>query len=218
MAAVKKAFNNPIVIGVLVLLAIAFVFRDFIHFSSTSGTKHPSLTTQTVSQPPSKTPTDTALAQAKTKPSLKHAVSTLKHTDWDRLAKIPLSEKDPFSPESMSLPRQAEADMNASLNPDQGGMPAMKLSAIVTSENIHYATINGRLLTTGEVIDGWKLVAIGVNRVQLRGNEGLLTLDINGDMRMGGKVLQPIKRKTLSLFDSLKKNGIVPELPRTRTK
>jgi len=246
MAAVKKVFNNPIVVSVLVLFAVAFIFRDFIHFSSMPETKPSSPTAQTVSLSPSKTPMDTALVQMKTKkqPSLKHSASALKHTNWNHLAKIPLSERDPFSLESMSLPQQAETD--TSLNLDQGEMPGMKLSAIVVAENIHYATINGHLLKAGEFIDGWKLVTIGVNRVQLRGNEGLLTLDINGDRRMGGHALKAINRKTLrgestqtvrvpakkksipdhvedlsiyqSLFDSLKKKGIVPELPRTRTK
>lgn len=235
----KKAFNNPVVVGVLVLLAAAFVFRDFIHFSSTTQTKNAFPVARV--QSPLKTPATVSFMPSNPK---KSSSLELKRTDWNRIAKMSLSERDPFSPEAMVLPQQAETSVNDS--PDRVGMPEMTLNAIVATENIHYVTINGQVLKKGEMIDSWKLVAIGVNRVQLRGSSGLLTLDIDGGMRMGGKALKPAKRKPLArqgtkavtapiektsipdsmedlnmyqgLFDSLKKSGIVPELPRTRIK
>ena len=212
MDAMKKAFNNPVVVGVLVLCAIAFVFRDVIHFSSVLKTR-PSANAQAVSPPTVKTPAPHTVRRKTTDTrAVNSSAAPLKHTDWKRLAQILLPERDPFSPASMS--RQGETD--TALNPAQEEASAMKLNAIVTAEHVHYATINGHLLTTGERINGWTLTAIGVNRVQLRGKAGLLTLDINGDMHMGEKALET-ERKDRYLFDSLQKRAIVPATRETGT-
>ena len=238
---IKKALNNPLVVGVLVLCALAFVLRDFIHFSSSKPPQ-----ARTVVAPPVVAPQPAA--PVKTAPPPKRAAAParqqLTHSDWKRVAMIPLARRDPFrsvAPRvvAASAPRHSDGDGAA---PDDGLIaPGLRLRAIVAGSDLHYAAINGKLMQIGDVIDGWKLVAIGVNRVQMRGKEGLLTLDIDGGARMGGRVLATAERKQPAatppqrgaasaagssipnsvgdlnmyqgLFDSLIKSGVIPTMP-----
>ncbi len=219
MAAVKKTFNNPVVVGILVLLAVAFVFRDFIHFSaSPAKTKHASSTSRVASQLPLKAEPTASLPQTKNNQS---SIAKLKQTDWNRMARMPLSKIDPFSPEAMLFTRQTGANSKNITTTNRAAAPEMKLRAIVSAKNIHYATINDQVLQMGDMINGWKLVAISTNQVQLQGSIGLLTLNIHGGMHMGGERLPLTEKKSLrdqQLFDSLMKKGIVSEVSGTRMK
>ncbi|MDQ6964926.1 MAG: hypothetical protein Q9M13_08415 [Mariprofundales bacterium] len=189
----KRALNNPLVVGVLVLLAVAFVLRDFIHLSSMVTTTPDHVAGS--SSPPAGTPVATLpqVAQpAGTPPAVTaQAQRRLQHCDWERLAAVPLTSRDPFaaqqSPPHLSSNRRGAAD------DEEGGallsFPDFRLRAIVSAAEVSYASIDGELLEVGDSIEGWRLVAIGVNRVQLRGEPGLLTLDIDGGAKMGGVVL-----------------------------
>jgi len=233
----KKALNNPLVVGVLVVLALAFVLRDFIHLSSMFAPENkPSVAQPALPQPLLVMPAKVM------KPKVQSAApSQLTRSDWSRVSAIPLTNRDPFSPQAIALrppPFEAGGDgATAEVN-----FPPMDLRAIVSAADVHYASINGKLWGGGASLDGWKLVAIGVDRVQLRGEQGLLTLDIDGGARMGGKALKMTKKTTATkpktantpsaasampgginsvgdlnmyqgLFDSLIKSGIVPNVP-----
>jgi len=235
----KKALNNPLVVGVLVVLALAFVLRDFIHLSSMFAPENE----PSVAQPSLPQPLLVMPAKAM-KPKIQSAApSQLIHSDWSKVSAIPLTNRDPFSPQAIALrPPPFEAGDEGDGAAAEVNFPPMDLRAIVSAADVHYASINGKLLEVGASLDGWKLVAIGVDRVQLRGEQGLLTLDIDGGARMGGRALKMTKKTAVTkpksantptaasampsginsagdlnmyqgLFDSLIKSGIVPNVP-----
>ncbi|MDX8412980.1 MAG: hypothetical protein R8J85_02735 [Mariprofundales bacterium] len=236
----KKALNNPLVVGVLVLLALAFVLRDFIHLAPglSSNDSAPAVAVLPTALP---LPVVTKLAQPVVQ-AAPAASAALKHTDWKAVATTALLDRDPFSAQVVTPSSHLPTAMNDAEDVDGVTAPAMDLRAIVSAADTHYASINGQMLEIGDAIDGWKLVAIGVNRVQLRGKQGLLTLDIDGGARMGGRALKMTKKATVTqpkavavpsastsattlpnsvedlnmyqgLFDSLIKSGIVPNVP-----
>jgi len=199
----KKWLNNPLVVGILVLLALAFVLRDFIHLAPIFSSK-PAATPITMPVPLSVSPSSLLKPAPLKTTAKKSAQTTLTHTNWERLAKIPLSSRDPFAPPPLHAPL-SHSSRAVAVAAEEVAIPVMILRAIVSAADIHYASINGKLLNIGASIDGWKLVAIGVNRVQLRGNSGLLTLDIDGGARMGGKPLTMATRHPV-----LKAKGKLP--------
>ncbi len=188
---VKKALNNPLVVGVLVLLALAFVLRDVLHFSDMLGGGSERETSQARGAAPQQagmTPAPVA-APAAAAHTVKSTVrAALAHTDWQRVSMVAMPNRDPFAPLSVSSPALSAVG-RATDTPDEVVIPDLVLQAIVSAQGTHYASISGHVMRIGDMVEGWKLVAVGIHRVQMRGPGGLLTLDIDGGARLGGKAL-----------------------------
>ncbi|RMH52289.1 MAG: hypothetical protein D6682_02195 [Zetaproteobacteria bacterium] len=207
---VKKALNNPLVVGVLVLLALAFVLRDALHFSSLFGGSRPARRQApplVLTPPKSAAAPARAAAPSKGKPAAgNRAHPRLEHTDWARVAAAPLTGRDPFAPAPHGMrpvPRSAATDDAAEM-----AIPDLRLQAIVSTQGRYYASINGRVLTVGERMQGWKLVAVGEHRVQMRGPGGLLTLDIDGGARLGGRPIRHVAAAAAAPAGLAKKGAV----------
>ncbi len=202
----KKWLNNPVVVGILVLLALAFVLRDFLNFSAIFGgheSRSPTKVAAPMPPPPlmsdqSPRPRSTATVASVNRSSatdVKHAVSAQSHSDWVAVGAEPLAGRDPFAPAVVAVTGVKKSAVVADQAPvDEVAMPDLTLHAIVSAQESHYASINDQLVGLGDTVKEWKVAAIGINRVQLRSARGLLTLHIDGTARLGGK---PLKRQSI---------------------
>ncbi|MDQ6951713.1 MAG: hypothetical protein Q9M26_08620 [Mariprofundales bacterium] len=191
---VKKALNNPIVVGVLALLAIAFVFRDFIHLSGTTTHSVPVPLPPVVAQPgvvKSSRLVGKSVAVAQPVVAAKRGV-----TEWSLVASTPLTARDPFIKFDRALEKGAA--IVASVPHRSIAEPAsqMTLSAIVSQPAGRYASIDGNLVHVGDHVGKWRVVAMRDDRVQLRSERGLLTLGMDGSVKFGGKALLAEESRT----------------------
>ncbi|MDX8409576.1 MAG: hypothetical protein R8J84_05980 [Mariprofundales bacterium] len=196
---IKKWLNNPVVVGILVLLAAAFVFRDMINLDF-GGDEAAAPTTALVKPASVVAPVaivskPVVLAAKKGRKS-QGVASKPGATNWAAVAALPLAARDPFEKvsrqfkSSQAKPVVVIAKAAKALpTVDPEAPPSILLTAVVSGADGRYASLNGEMKQVGEYVGGWKVTAMSNDRVQLRGKLGLLTLGMDGSSRLGGKLL-----------------------------